>query len=94
MKVKNYVVLMTIRHGLEWLREFQKTMLICFMHSCVLSKLFHWPNRDEACWISECDVQCFVLLKDHYFHHYNACTISAIRVKLELLRFKVGNKPS
>ena len=31
-----------------------------FMHPHGPSKLFHWPNKDDMCWIGESDIICVI----------------------------------
>ena len=37
-----------------------ETFFVHFMHLHGPSQLFHWPNKDDMCWIGESDIICVI----------------------------------
>ena len=64
VKKQNYVCCLYDNEAwvglVEDVSEEHGDFFIRFMHPHGPSKLFHWPNNEDTCWISEGDILCII----------------------------------
>ena len=63
-KKQNYVCCLYDKEAwvglVEDISEEHGDFFIRFMHPHGPSKLFHWPNKEDTCWVSEGDIFCVI----------------------------------